>query len=389
MASEDHGWARHRAELRDRVRYAKEALSQEAKTDIWIAGLKETHQLTRDQLQALIEDDVNATLTKLETTISDAGLTPRDLAAVYLIGGSSQLPTVADKILERFGIEPKFFAADPKAVVAQGAAAYSPPQVSQWTHRPCRLGARSSEKPGLVDRVEHRLSIGADAVVVRSVPNRWPSLHAFAVEENQRAIGQGVQHEPPRYGSALGVDGAQLFPARATDGQAYWSSYQLIGGWAIHSQWPHDAPGIERIQAAADRTHWSSVRPPLEFAGHDGTEPVETVTVYTRAGRIPVDAVTRAHSEPIPKQDAREWLLQFFWRLQQKPGITQLVQAPEESTFATGAACKVATYRFRGKRARCWYGVVNQRGVSITVEALAPLPPRWATTLRDSIAIFP
>lgn len=61
---------------------------------------------------------------------------------------------------------------------------------------------------------------------------------------------------------------------------------------------------------------------------------------------------------------------------------------PEPSTFFNGTACQVARYKHGAKRGRCWYGIVNQRGVSISVEAPPTFPPKAALALRDSITIF-
>jgi molecular chaperone DnaK (HSP70) len=387
MTSEEMMWTRHRTDLRTYVRNAKEQLSQQHQASIWISGLQQDHQLTRKQLEVLIDKDVDATVTELESTIAAAGLSPQDLGAIYLIGGSSHLTLVGEKIVDRLGIAPQFIAEDPKTVVAEGAAAWaSQAQPPQFTHRPCRLGARTSAPPGVAYRVEHTLSIDADNALVQSVPNRWSTLEAYIAELQQRDMGQGAQYGAAQPGTALGVDGAVLFPTTWTDGQSYWSSYQLIGDWAISSRWPYDAAGIAQIRVIEDPARWPAVRPPLEFAARDGLEPVETITVYARAGKIPVDVVTRAYSEPLTEEIAAHWPQLFFHKLRQQTPGTQ-VQGPQPSTFSNRAPCQAVKYRYPGTRGRCWYGIVNQRGVSITVEAspVLTLPGQMALALRDAI----
>lgn len=395
MTSEEAEWTRNRTDLRARVRDAKEQLSQQHGATIWIAGLQHDHQLSRTQLHELIDKDVEATVTELESTISAAGLSPADLGAIYLIGGSSQLSLVTEKIVERFGIAPQHIAEDPKTVVAEGAALWAPraPRVrAQSGHRRCRLGARPPVRKGVTYQIEHTLAIEADNALVQSVPNRWSSLEAYVAEQQLRDTQQGIQYGSAALGSALGADGAVLFPTTGTDGQSYSTSYQLIGDWAVTGRWPrqaNQAAGIEQIRVIEDRARWSAVRPPLAVEQRDGVEPVETITLYTRAGKIPVDVVTRAYSEPLTEADAAQWPQLFFHRLRQRTPGTQ-AEGPQPSTFSDGSPCKLVKYRYPGKRGWCWYGIVNQRGVSISVEAptalaLPALPAQLAVGLRDSI----
>jgi len=388
MTSDDSGWSRHRGDLRARVRDAKEQLSQQYEATIWIAGLRENQQLTRTKLQELIDTDVDDTVTELESTISTAGFSPADLGGIYLIGGSSQLSLVTEKIVDRFGIEPHPIAADAKTVVAEGAALWAPQAPKQQgtgSYRPCRIGARPFTLPGVTYRVEHLLSIDAESASVLSTPNRWLSLEAYVADQQQRDMQQGLHFGPPHPGSALGVDGAMLFPTTATDGQTYWSSYQLIGDWALRGRWLQDADGIAQIRVITDASRWSAMRSLLEFAERDGLEPVETITVYARPGKIPVDVVARARSEPLTGEQAGNWLQMFFYQLiQQAQGK---VDPPLDTTFWTGAPCKAVKYRGSGKRGWCWYGIVNQRGVSITIKAplMAALPMQMVLALRDAI----
>ena len=388
MTSEEVVWVRHQTDLRERVREAKEELSssQQQATPIWISGLASDFQLTKVQLGALVEKDVDKTIAVLEKTINAAGLTPQELAAIYLIGGSSQLPMVAQKIWQHFQIAPQPGPTDPKLVVAEGAAAWQPILVEPPSNRPCRLGARRPATPGVVYRIEHRLSTDANDAVVQSFPNCWASLEAFVLER-QSAIQQGAHYGKPHHGSTLGADGAWRFPTTEANGSSYWQSYQIIGEWAIHSRWSQAAADIDGISIMKDPARWSPVRPPLEFAERGQTPPLETITIYTRAKNFPVEVVTRATSERLlPDERPTEWPQRFFFELHQR---IHGAQPPSPSTFVTGTDCQVASYKDGAKRGRCWYGIVNQRGVSITVEAPRfVLPPKLALALRDSIAIF-
>jgi molecular chaperone DnaK (HSP70) len=76
--------------------------------------------ITREELEDLIRDDVERTVDELDATLDRAGLTADDLDAIYLAGGSSRIPLVAQLLAERFG-DRVTTRDDPKVVVAMGA----------------------------------------------------------------------------------------------------------------------------------------------------------------------------------------------------------------------------------------------------------------------------
>jgi molecular chaperone DnaK len=123
----DAEWRGLSTELHGEVQRAKETLSDVKAAQLWIPGIKRDMQLTRDELNDLIETDVEATIDALEAALRDASVTASDLAGLYLVGGSSRIPLVADKLWRRLGVQPSV-QDNPKAVVAIGAAT--------WTTRP-------------------------------------------------------------------------------------------------------------------------------------------------------------------------------------------------------------------------------------------------------------
>ncbi len=124
----DTAWHRHRRALLVAARDTKEALSRFTTHTMFIPGLDADVLVTRDEFSALIAADIDATVAHLTTTISAAGLTPQDLTAIYLVGGSSRIPLVADTVWQRTGVRPTTLE-DPKAVVALGATLWHPPAV--------------------------------------------------------------------------------------------------------------------------------------------------------------------------------------------------------------------------------------------------------------------
>ena len=104
---------------------AKIRLSDELKTQITIdlpdGKGRYTRELTRDQLEASVMDIVERTLAPCRMALKDAGLTPADISEVVLVGGSTRMPLVRQRVRELFGKQPHCDL-NPDEVVALGAA---------------------------------------------------------------------------------------------------------------------------------------------------------------------------------------------------------------------------------------------------------------------------
>ena len=77
--------------------------------------------LTRQKFNAITEDLVNATVEPLTKAMSDAGLSYGDIAKVIMVGGSTRIPAVVEKVKAVTGKEP-FKGINPDECVAIGAA---------------------------------------------------------------------------------------------------------------------------------------------------------------------------------------------------------------------------------------------------------------------------
>jgi molecular chaperone DnaK len=77
--------------------------------------------LTRQEFESLIEDLVDRTLRSVEKVLADARLTPADVDEVILVGGSSRIPLVQQRVAETMGKAPHH-ELSPEEVVALGAA---------------------------------------------------------------------------------------------------------------------------------------------------------------------------------------------------------------------------------------------------------------------------
>ena len=115
--------------LREEAEKAKKELSAAASAEInlpFIAvGRDGPHHLdvtlTRAQFELMTGDLLARTVQPVETALRDSGLSPRDLARVLLVGGSTRMPAVERKVREVLGVTPSKNL-NPDECVAMGAA---------------------------------------------------------------------------------------------------------------------------------------------------------------------------------------------------------------------------------------------------------------------------
>ena len=77
--------------------------------------------LTRAKLEALVADLIERTLGPCRQAMQDAGVTPKDINEVILVGGQTRMPKVQDAVKQLFEKEPHK-GVNPDEVVAVGAA---------------------------------------------------------------------------------------------------------------------------------------------------------------------------------------------------------------------------------------------------------------------------
>ena len=115
--------------LREEAEKAKKELSSSVTTNInlpFIAMAKDgPHHiditLSRQTFNELTADLVDRTITPVENALHDAGLSKTDINMVLLVGGSTRIPAVQDKVKQLTGKEP-FKGINPDECVALGAA---------------------------------------------------------------------------------------------------------------------------------------------------------------------------------------------------------------------------------------------------------------------------
>lgn len=115
--------------LKEASEQAKIRLSTETSTHIKLpfiaadaSGPKHLDvELSRSKFQELTHDLVEKTVEPALTALEDAGLSKSEIDKVLLVGGSTRMPAIQDKVRSLFGIEPSK-EIDPDKVVALGAA---------------------------------------------------------------------------------------------------------------------------------------------------------------------------------------------------------------------------------------------------------------------------
>src|SRR3954467_3750753 len=78
-------------------------------------------KLTRAKLESLVDDLLQRTMAPVEQALADAGVDPKKIDEVVLVGGSTRMPKVQQIVREFFGKEPHK-GVNPDEVVAIGAA---------------------------------------------------------------------------------------------------------------------------------------------------------------------------------------------------------------------------------------------------------------------------
>jgi molecular chaperone DnaK len=115
--------------LKEAAEKAKMELSSTTQTDINLpfitadqSGPKHLNlSLTRAKFEQLVDDLIKRTIPPMQQALKDAGLDPKQIDEVILVGGSTRIPKIQQIVKDFFGKEPNK-SVNPDEVVAIGAA---------------------------------------------------------------------------------------------------------------------------------------------------------------------------------------------------------------------------------------------------------------------------
>ena len=115
--------------VKEAAEQAKKELSGSETTNINLPYLTQSHggpvnvdiNISRSKFNELTRDIVDRTATPVHTALNDAGIAPLELSRVLLVGGSTRIPAVQDKVKALTGITPSKNI-NPDECVATGAA---------------------------------------------------------------------------------------------------------------------------------------------------------------------------------------------------------------------------------------------------------------------------
>ncbi|EHR62492.1 Hsp70 family protein [Saccharomonospora cyanea] len=125
---------RARRALQEDVKAAKEALSRLPQTEVPMPEPFSDVLVTRAELEALVRPAMLRSVELLARTVRSAGLSPDQLAGIYLVGGSSRLPLVGSLLAEKLGVVPSSLD-QPETAVAFGAHHVGPDGLTMRTQQ--------------------------------------------------------------------------------------------------------------------------------------------------------------------------------------------------------------------------------------------------------------
>lgn len=131
IVEEDTGRSVEEIETQQRIwdaaREAKHELSSKQKTTIEIPFLFSdprydfSEEITRRDFEEMTDGLLEETITVCQRVLDEAGVRPRDLDQVLMVGGSTRMPQVSDRLAELFGDKLRR-SQSPDEIVAEGAA---------------------------------------------------------------------------------------------------------------------------------------------------------------------------------------------------------------------------------------------------------------------------
>jgi actin-like ATPase involved in cell morphogenesis len=397
----DVRWRRAAAGFRTEVRRAKEGLSGQHAWQLWVPGIEREVQITRSDLEELIEAEVDTTIDVVVEAISAAGIQTGELAAVYLIGGSSRIPMIADRVWKRLGQAP-LVQDDPKTIVALGAAVVA----RRARHAPESKGTGTTG--GKPPNAEHASSTGSPVgfvsrLALATQARFWTSgVHCYGYLTLSDADGaQVVIGDEPDPGGpdALAAQRAGAWPADGAVPAAIATTllgttaqelrnpasadpvdrYAIIDGRAVTARFDSGAEGLlgrvrRRTGRAAPAASFYQL--PFEVDPIDGLQLHERLDlIRNRSGhRVTAESYSLTAQTTLPEWSATriaaftelpgyQWLSQATGRLLPSPKAVNRLGVLD-GQVGIMHAFRVTTGTVP-ELTRVWVGLIGGRGYSV------------------------
>ncbi|MBQ3291861.1 MAG: Hsp70 family protein [Mogibacterium sp.] len=126
-------------------------------------------EITRGELEALITDTVDRSITIAEKALAGAGLQAEQLDKILLVGGSTFIPLVRQRLSEKFGVALDS-SMNPMTVVAAGAAIYASTSVID-VEEEIEISAATEEKHAVISLTFDPISSDETVNVIGKVVN--------------------------------------------------------------------------------------------------------------------------------------------------------------------------------------------------------------------------
>ncbi|MFC4146853.1 Hsp70 family protein [Micromonospora mangrovi] len=130
---ESTGQWRERLRFTENVRGAKEMLSRTTVAPVAVPGVESVVTLSREELERIAAPLLARAVAETRRVVAAAGLTPEQLAGLFLVGGSSRMPLVARLLHAELGVAPTVLE-QPELPVAEGALTDLPLRRTRPTH---------------------------------------------------------------------------------------------------------------------------------------------------------------------------------------------------------------------------------------------------------------
>jgi Hsp70 protein len=379
----DERWRQAALDLRAAVRAAKEQLSGQVAAQVKLPALGIEVQLTRSELEPMLLPVVDQAI---DVLVAAAGAELSTLGAVYLIGGASRSPLVADRVWERLGVQPEL-ASDPESVSVLGAVeGIAGHRLSGGArYRGMLAGAVVNPVWKAGTAAFARLALFGDGttVTVTDGPRAGAGTAALAAAAESRLASMpgfaSVELAPVR---VLDADGLQRRYLVAEGGQRveYAERYLELGERWLTFTAPERVSGLlddMRIEAPrVDPARYFELR--VGSALPQGWQAAELIELLREQNRL------RLTGESFPAAPDQVAVQHAQWCTVTFP-MSRYVQVQHgRATFLAGQEAIATTFRDSadGSCTRVWSGFIDGRGYRVT--ATAPGKQRLALPLIGS-----